>query len=98
MGCVVLGFGIYAMVDGQALSDLVSLGAEELADKEWVSKIFLTQRLQNKKLIEFFQRMRVVVNMGVPKSFERKLRSLSKNAKFTMKSEALVWLGKFKSW
>ena len=30
MGCVVLGFGIYALVDGEALSNLVSLGAEEL--------------------------------------------------------------------
>jgi hypothetical protein len=29
MGCVVLGFGIYALVDGESLSDLVSLGGED---------------------------------------------------------------------
>ena len=33
MGCVVLGFGIFALVDGEALSDLVNLGAEELNEK-----------------------------------------------------------------
>lgn len=30
MGCVVLGFGIYALVDGESLSNLVSIGAEQL--------------------------------------------------------------------
>jgi hypothetical protein len=33
MGCVVLGFGIFALVDGEALSDLVTIGAEK-ADVE----------------------------------------------------------------
>lgn len=33
MGCVVLGFGIYALVDGESLSDLVSLGAEEIGSE-----------------------------------------------------------------
>jgi hypothetical protein len=33
MGCVVLGFGIFALVDGEYLTDLVSYGADELGKK-----------------------------------------------------------------
>lgn len=32
MGCIVLGFGIFALVDGQALTDLVSIGAEAIGE------------------------------------------------------------------